>query len=93
MAKLWFQNSNQEEKLIGDYNTLTEVYDAIDDYIDKCNENKPANKRFISYYKRCWNENGRLAIDVGSWSEFFYWENQITEVTIKEDGKGEFNYE
>ena len=93
MAKLWFQNSEGQEREITDCANWTEVNDAINDFIDTCNENKPADQRFISYYRRTWQEGGRTKIDVGSWSEFFYWDNQITDVTVKENGEGEFGYE
>jgi len=78
MAKLWFQNSEGQERIIADCASWTEVNDAIDDFIDTCNENKSADKRFVSYYKRVWKEDGRTKIDVGSWSEFFYWEGEYS---------------
>lgn len=48
-----------------------EVFKAIHEFINKCNENKPENKKFKSYYTRTWTEDGNTIIDVGSWSEFF----------------------
>ena len=72
MWNLWFQNSQGVEKLIAAVDNMTEVYDCIHKFIDQCNEGKPANKRFNSYYMRTWKEDGRTKIDVGSWSEFFY---------------------
>ena len=83
MAKLWFQNSNGEERIIADCANWTEVYDAINNFIDSCNENKPADKRFLSYYIRSWMENGRTKIDVGSWSEFFFWEGEVSPEKLK----------
>ena len=80
---LWFENSQGMMYEIGDCANWTEVCDTIDNYIDKCNENKPADQRFISYYKRIWKENGMTKIDVGSWSEFFYWEGELSEGSEK----------
>ena len=74
MAKLIFQNSQGIERWIADCDTWPEVSDAINKFIDQCNESRPENKRFKSYYKRTWEEDGRTKIDVGSWSEFFFWE-------------------
>ena len=74
--KLWFENSQGIKREIADCQDWTEVCDAIDNFIDRCNENKPADKRFTSYYKRMWEENGMTTIDVGSWGEFFYWEGK-----------------
>ena len=73
---LWFQNSEGKRRQIADCATWTEVCDAIDIFIDQCNENKPADKRFVSYYKRVWESEGMTEIDVGSHTEFFYWEGK-----------------
>lgn len=86
MAKLWFQNSEGNERIIAECKTWSEVSESIDKFIDKCNENKPKAHQFKSYYKRLWEENGRTKIDVGSWSEFFYWEAIITGATMGPDG-------
>lgn len=91
--KLWFENSEGIRSQIADCTTWTEVCDAIDEFIDQCNEDKPANKRFISHYKRVWQENGMTKIDVGSWSEFFYWENTIESLTMNKDNEAKFEYE
>jgi len=72
MAKLWFQNSNGDEREIANCANWADVYDAIDNFIDCCNVTKPVNKQFKMYYMRTWEEDGRTKIDVGSWSEFFY---------------------
>ena len=52
-------------------------HDTVRNFIDQCNENKPADKRFVSYYKRIWEEDGMTKIDVGSHTEFFYWEGRF----------------
>ena len=74
---LWFENSQGIKRQICDCTTWTEVCDSIDEFIDQCNENKPANKRFVSYYKRVWESDGMTKIDVGSHTEFFYWEGKF----------------
>lgn len=79
MAKLWFQNSNGDEKIIAEVTNFTGVCDAIYDFIDRCNEGKLANERFKSYYMRYWKEGKRIKIDVGSHTEFFYTDLQWKE--------------
>lgn len=76
---LWFQNSQGIKRQICDCANWTEVCDSIDEFIDQKNECKPANKRFVSYYKRVWEEDGMTKIDVGSHTEFFYWEGKYAE--------------
>ena len=85
MATLWFQNSLGQEKIIArQCDTWAEIHDAICNYIDKCNENKPSDKRFKMYYTRTWSEGGRTKIDVGSWSEFFYTDMPIEGANLHE---------
>ena len=76
MAKLWFQNSNGDEREIADCETRQEVSKSIDQFIDECNKKWPNRKPFKSYYTRSWVENGRTILDVGSWSEFFVWDKE-----------------
>ena len=73
MAKLWFQRSNGEEIFIADCNTGKEVNIEVHKFLDKVNPN------FKSYYTRVWEENNRVVLDVGSWSEFFSWEGKIND--------------
>ena len=73
---LWFENSDGKMRQIADCREWKDVCYCIDKFIEQCNENKPANKQFKSYYMRTWKENGMTKIDVGSWSEFFYWEGE-----------------
>lgn len=75
MRNLLFENSYGERRVIGSYSTPQEVWYAIHDFIDKCNENKPEDKQFKSYYTRAWDEDDGTHYDVGSWSEWFLWEN------------------
>lgn len=86
MAKLWFQNHLGIERAIADCDTWQDVNKYINLFIDQRNEGKPEDKKFKSYYMRTWEENGRTVIDVGSWSEFFYWDKLI-------DRKAELNYD
>jgi hypothetical protein len=67
MAKLWFQNSNGEERVIADADTTNDVFTAIRNFLDDHN--------YKSYYTRIWIKNNRTFYDVGSWSEFFIWDN------------------
>lgn len=64
MYKVIFQNSRKQEREIGTAADMNGAYDVIDKFLDEHN--------FKSYYKRVWEENGRIKVDVGSWSEFFY---------------------
>lgn len=77
MAKLWFQNRLGVEKIIADCDTWEDVSKCINLFIDQRNEGRPKDKQFKSYYMRIWEENGRTVIDVGSWSEFFFWDKVI----------------
>lgn len=76
MAKLWFENVWEEECVIADpCNTWEEVNLAIDNFIRDCNDKWPKKTPFKRYYTRTWQqEDGRIRIDVGSWSEFFIWD-------------------
>ena len=63
--KLIFQNSRGEERVIAELQDKKEVIKEINKFLDDHN--------YKSYYMNvCEDDNGRLAIDVGSWSEFFY---------------------
>lgn len=64
MYKVIFQNSRKQEREIGTAVSMDDAYSVIDKFLDDHN--------FKSYYKRVWEENGRIKVDVGSWSEFFY---------------------
>ena len=64
MYKVIFQNSIHEEREIGTAVDMNGAYKIMDEFMDEHN--------FKSYYKRVWKENGRIKVDAGSWSEFFY---------------------
>ena len=78
--KLWFENTNRNKedpmrmRIICDCMTWKDVNRSIDEFIQQCNEVN--NKPFKRYYTRVWEENGLTKIDVGSHSEFFYWEGK-----------------
>lgn len=73
---LWFQNSQGKKRIISDCASWDEVMQTIDEFIQNANTNWPNKKPFKSYYTRTWTENNATIIDVGSWSEFFIWDNK-----------------
>ena len=75
--KLYFENHLGIRRWIATCDNWEDVMDCIQKFIDQANENKPANApRFKSYYTRIWEEDGLTKIDVGSHTEFFYWEGK-----------------
>ncbi len=72
--KLYFQNSRGEERVIAEPINREEVTKEINKFL--------ADHNFKSYYTRVWEENGRLKLDVGSWSEFFFLEGMTYEEYI-----------
>ena len=74
MAKLIFQNRLGIERWIADCDTWQQVNYYIDEFIKQANEGRAEDKKFKIHYIRTWQEEGRTKIDVGSWSEFFFWE-------------------
>lgn len=64
MAKLWFQNSQGQERVIMEVNNFNDVFTGIWNFLEEHN--------YKSYYIRSWEEGGRIKYDVGSWTEFFY---------------------
>ena len=69
--KLFFQNSQGNERLIAEPSNREEVVKEINKFLDEHN--------YKSYYTQVCEDNGRLMIDVGSWSEFFYLEGMSFE--------------
>ena len=61
--KLYFENSQGKERLIAECETVKDVGKEIQKFLDDHN--------YKSYYWRSWGVDGRVKIDVGSWSEFF----------------------
>ena len=64
MYKVIFENSRKQEREIGTADDMEGAYKVIDKFLDEHN--------YKSYYKRAWEENGRIKVDVGSWYEFMY---------------------
>ena len=79
--KLWFGNSFGKRRIIAECANPQEVNKAIDNFIAECNAAKARGagnyKPFIRYYTRVWEEDGMVKYDVGSHTEFFYWEGPI----------------
>lgn len=73
--KLIFQNNRGQERVIAEPSNIEECYKEINKFLDDHN--------FKSYYTRVWEENGRLAFDVGSHTEFFYLEDMTFEEFTK----------
>lgn len=74
--KLIFQNSRGEERVIAEPQDKKEAVKEINKFLDDHN--------YKSYYMNvCEDDNGRLRIDVGSWSEFFYIEYMSLEEWVK----------
>lgn len=65
MYKVIFENSQGKEREIDTAVDIEVAYKIIDKFLDEHN--------FKSYYKNiCEIEKGKIRVDVGSWSEFFY---------------------
>lgn len=62
--KLYFKNSQGKERLIAECETARDVNREIHKFLDDHN--------YKNYYSRSWEVDGRVKIDVGSWSEFFF---------------------
>ena len=73
--RLIFQNSRGIERVIAEPSNREECFKEINKFLDDHN--------FKSYYTRMWEEDGRLAIDVGSHTEFFYIEGLTFEEYTK----------
>ena len=54
----------EKSRIIGDVETIKECHQIIMKFLDEHN--------YKSYYQRMWIEDGKVAVDVGSWSEFFW---------------------
>jgi hypothetical protein len=74
VAKLWFSNSFGKRREIAECNTFAEVMTEIDRFITSANDKWPNKKPFKRYYTRIWNEDGQSVFDVGSHTEFFYFD-------------------
>lgn len=54
----------EKSRIIGDAETIKECHQIIMKFLDDHN--------YKSHYQRMWVEDGRVKVDVGSWSEFFW---------------------
>lgn len=61
--KLYFKNSQGEERLIAECETVQEAHKEINKFLDEHN--------FKCYYTRSWGNEDGVTIDVGSYSEHF----------------------
>lgn len=68
MSKVYFKK-NEELREIGEASNRQEAWEIINKFLDDHN--------YKSYYARVWKSGNFYAIDVGSWSEFFYVEDSI----------------
>ena len=89
MAKLWFQDHRGQERVIADCETLNDVYAEIDKFIADANDRWPEKRKFQRLYTRVWKENDRWKFDVGSWSEFFYWESPKAYEELERESRNE----
>ena len=61
--KLYFKNSQGNERLIAECETVQEVHEKIYEFLD--------DHSFKCYYMRSWGNEECVTLDVGSYSEFF----------------------
>lgn len=85
---LWFENRYGEERLIASVKTWDDVFHCINEFIRQCNEHKPKDKQFKSYYIRTWQSGDRVQLDVGSHNEFFYTDLPYEEFKNNSKGRG-----
>ena len=74
--KLLFQNSQGKERVIAEIDSFEEACSEMDKFMEE--------RSFNSYYKRLWDRDGRMIVDVGSWTEFFIIEGYTLEDVYKE---------
>lgn len=60
-----YHGNNETRELIGQCNMQKEAFDIIEKHVK-------ANDCFASPYYRFWHKNGKLVIDYGSHSKFYY---------------------
>lgn len=69
--KIIFDNGDYE-RVIGNGSSYEEVVKVIKQFL--------RDHSYKSYYTRLWKENGRIKIDVGCWSQFFFVEGDQDEL-------------
>ena len=72
MGRVWFENYTGERKSIASCKNEAQVLKVINSFIS--NTDDETRKNYGKYYIRTWDDNGIRCYDVGSHSEFFYWE-------------------
>ena len=59
-----FGTTSKTNRVIGEAGTIKECHQIIMKFLDDHN--------YKSHYQRMWVEDGKVTVDVGSWSEFFW---------------------
>ena len=59
-----FGTTSKINRVIGEADTVKECHQIIMKFLDDHN--------YKSHYQRMWVEDGKVTVDVGSWSEFFW---------------------
>lgn len=59
-----FGTTSKMNCVIGEAETIKGCHQIIMKFLDEHD--------YKSYYQRMWIEDGKVAVDVGSWSEFFW---------------------
>ena len=59
-----FGTDSKTSRIIGEAETIKECHQIIMKFLDDHN--------YKSHYQRMWVEDSKVAVDVGSWSEFFW---------------------
>ena len=59
-----FGTKPEKSRIIGNAETIKECHQIIKKFLNDHN--------YKSHYQRMWVEDGKVTVDVGSWSEFFW---------------------
>ena len=59
-----FGTTSKINRVIGEADTIKRCHQIIMKFLDEHD--------YKSYYQRMWIEDGKMVVDVGSWSEFFW---------------------
>ena len=59
-----FGTTSKINRAIGEADTVKECHQIIIKFLN--------DHDYKSYYQRMWVEDGKVTVDVGSWSEFFW---------------------
>lgn len=69
MITVYFKNSQGQSRPIGEADSLQGANAIISVFL--------ADHKYISYYQRCWQKDGKTFIDVGSHSEYFWLDKEV----------------